>query len=77
MHLDTGKDLQEFFSRGVNIIQQGQSWLDHFPTPLSVIRPVSLNITMTYRGNLSKRPIAPETESLVYTPTSLAQTPDL
>ena len=34
---------------------------DRFPTPLSVIRPVSLQITMTYRANFSKHPIAPET----------------
>ena len=32
---------------------------DRFPTPLSIIRPVSLQITMTYRGNSSKYPIAP------------------
>ena len=46
---------------------------DRFPTPLSVIRPVSLWITMTYRGNFSEHPIAPETGSLAHTRTCLAQ----
>ena len=41
---------------------------DRFPTPLSVIRLVSLQITMTYRGNFSKLPIAPKNrESGPYT----------
>ena len=47
---------------------------DRFPTPLSVIRPVSLWIAMTYRCNdVSKHPVAPETGSPAYTPTCLAQ----
>ena len=49
---------------------------DRFPTPLSVIRPVSLQITMTYRGNFSKHPIAPKTGSPVHTRTCLAQSLD-
>ena len=49
---------------------------DRFPTPLSVIRPVSLQITMTYRGNFSKHPIAPKTGSPAHTRTCLAQSPD-
>ena len=32
---------------------------------------------MTYRGNFSKHPVAPETGSLVYTGTRLAQSSDL
>ena len=36
---------------------------DRFPTPLSVVRPVSLQIAMTHGGNSSKHPIAPETRS--------------
>ena len=32
---------------------------------------------MTYRGNFSKRPVAPETGSLAYTQTRLAQSSDL
>ena len=40
---------------------------DRFPTPLLVIRPVSLWIALTYRGNFSKHPIAPETGSPDYT----------
>ena len=31
---------------------------DRFPTPLSIIRPVSLQIPMAYRGNSSKHPCA-------------------
>ena len=50
---------------------------DRFPIPLPVIRPVSLQITMTYRGNFSKHPIAPETGSPAYTRTHLAQFSDL
>ena len=50
---------------------------DRFPTPFSVIRSVSLQITMTYRGNFSKHPIAPETGSPAYTQTCLAQCSDL
>ena len=46
---------------------------DRFPTPLSVIRPVNLQIIMTYRGNFSEHPIAPETRSPAYTRTRLAQ----
>ena len=45
---------------------------DRFPTPLSVICLVSLLITMTYRGNFSKHPVAPETGSPAYTRTGLA-----
>ena len=48
---------------------------DRFPTPLSVIHPVSL--TMTYRGNFYKHPIAPETGSPAHTRTCLAQSLDL
>ena len=47
---------------------------DRFPTPFSVIRPVSPWITMTY---FSKHPIAPETGSPAYTRTCLAQSSDL
>ena len=36
---------------------------DRFPTPLSVIRSVSLQTNMTYRDNFFKHPIAPETGS--------------
>ena len=50
---------------------------DRFPTPLSVIRLLSLQITMTYRGNFSKHSIPPETGSPVYTQTCLAQSSDL
>ena len=50
---------------------------DRFPTLLSVIRPVSLWITMTYTGNFFKHPIAPETGSPAYTRTCLAQSSDL
>ena len=50
---------------------------DRFPTPLSVIRPVSLQITMTYRGNFSKHPFVPETGSPAHTRTCLVQSPDL
>ena len=50
---------------------------DRFPTPLSVIRPVSLQITMTYRGNFSKHPIAPEGGSPAYARARLAQASDL
>ena len=50
---------------------------DHFPTPLSVIHPVSLQTNMTYRGNFSKHPIAPETGSPAYTRTRLAHSFDL
>ena len=50
---------------------------DRFPTPLSVIHPVSLYTNMTYRGNFSKHPVAPETGSLAYTQTRLAQSSDL
>ena len=46
---------------------------DRFPTPLSVICRVSLQITMTYRGYFSKDP---ETASLAYTWTRLAQSLD-
>ena len=49
---------------------------DRFPTPLSVIRPVSLQITMTYRGNFSEHPIAPKTGIPAHTQTCLAQSPD-
>ena len=49
---------------------------DRFPTPLSIILPVSLQITMTCRGNFSKHPIAPETGSPAYTRTCLAQSSD-
>ena len=47
---------------------------DRFPTPLSVICPVSLQITMTYRGYFSNDT---ETGSLAYTWTCLAQSLDL
>ena len=50
---------------------------DGFPTPLSVIRPVSLWVTMTYRINFSKHPIAPETGSPAYARKRLAQSSDL
>ena len=50
---------------------------DRFPTPLSVIHPVSLWTNMTYRGNFSKHPVAPETGSLAYTRTRLTQSSDL
>ena len=50
---------------------------DRFPTPLSVIRPVSLQITMTYKSNFSEHPIAPETGSPAYTQTCLAQSSDI
>ena len=46
---------------------------DRFPTLLSIIRPVSLKINMTYRGNFSKHPIAPETGRPASTRTRLAQ----
>ena len=49
---------------------------DPFPTPLSVIRPVSLWITMACRGDFSKHPIAPETGSPAYTRTCLTQSSD-
>ena len=39
---------------------------DHFPTLLSVIRLVSLQTNMTYRGNFSKHPIVPETRNPAY-----------
>ena len=39
---------------------------DRFLIMLLVIRPVTLEITMTYRGNFSKHPIAPETVSPAY-----------
>ena len=44
-------------------------WLS---SSLSVIRPVSLQIIMTYWGNFSEHPIAPETGSPAYTRTGLA-----
>ena len=50
---------------------------DRFPTPLSVVRLISLYITMTYRGNFSKHPIAPEAGSPACTRTRLAQSSDL
>ena len=50
---------------------------DRFPTPLSVIRPVSLQTNMTYRGKGPEHPIAPETGSPAYTRTRLAQSSDL
>ena len=50
---------------------------DRFPTSLSVIRRVSLSTNLTYRGNYSKHPIAPETGSPAYTRTRLAQFSDL
>ena len=50
---------------------------DRFPAMLSVIRPTSLQIIMTYRGNFSEHPIDPGTGSLAYTQTRLAQSPDL
>ena len=50
---------------------------DRFTTPLSVIHPVSLWTNMSYRGNFSKHPIAPETGSPAYTWTCLAQSSDL
>ena len=46
---------------------------DRFPTPLSVIRPVSLQIIMTYRDNFFRHSIAPEKGSPAYTLTHLAQ----
>ena len=49
---------------------------DRFPTPFSVIRSLSLWITMAYRGNFSKHPIAPGTGSPAYTRTYLAQSSD-
>ena len=50
---------------------------DRFPTPLSVIHPISLQTNMTYSGNFSKHPIVPETGSPAYTRTRLAQSSDL
>ena len=50
---------------------------DCFPTPLSAIRPVGLLTNITYKGNFSKHPIAPETGSPAYTRTRLAQSSDL
>ena len=50
---------------------------DRFPTPLSVISPVSLQTDMTYRGNFSKHPVAPETLTPAYTWERLAQSSDL
>ena len=50
---------------------------DRFPTPLSVIRPVSLQTDVTYRGNVSNHPVAPETGSPAYTRMRLAQSSDL
>ena len=50
---------------------------DRFPTPLSVIRPVGLQITMTYRSNFSKHPVAPEAGSPAYTRILLTQSSDL
>ena len=51
--------------------------LTRFPTPLSVIHPVDLYTNMTYRGNFSKYPIAPETGSPAFTRTRLAQSSNL
>ena len=47
--------------------------LDHFPTSLSVIRLVSLQTNMTYRGSFSEHPVSPETGSPAYMQTRLAQ----
>ena len=49
---------------------------DRFPTLLSIICLVSLYITMTYTGDISKHPIAHETGSPAYTRTCLAQASD-
>ena len=49
---------------------------NRFPTAL-IIRPVSLQTDMTYRGNFSKYPTAPETRRPAYTRTRLAQSSDL
>ena len=56
---------------------RGNPALDCFPTSLSVILAVSLQIIMTCRGNFSEHPIAPETGSPAYTRTHLAQSSDL
>ena len=74
---DIRKDLQESFSRGVNNIQRVNPACDRFLIPLSVVRPFSLQITMTYRGNFSKHPIAPETGIPDYKQTRLAQSSEL
>ena len=42
VQLGLEKDFQESFSKGVDNIQQGQPCVGSFPTPLSVIRQVSL-----------------------------------
>ena len=50
---------------------------NRFPTPLSVIHPVSFQTNMSYRGNFSKHPITPETGSPAYTRTRLEQSSNL
>ena len=50
---------------------------DRFPTPLSVVRPVSLQFNPTYWGDLPKRLSLSETGSPAYTQTHLAQSSDL
>ena len=50
---------------------------DRFPTPLSVVCPVSLLIHATYCGNFLVRLSLLETGSLAYTPTCLVQSLDL
>ena len=62
--------------KSITFIRVNPAW-NRFPTPLSVISPVSLQIIMTYRGSFSERPIAPETGSPAYTRTRLAQSSDL
>ena len=68
--------IQRLQNKSPCVYQNTSTW-DRFSTPLSVIRPVSLQITLTYRGNFSKHPIAPETGSPAYIRTRLAQYSDL
>ena len=59
-------------SRGVDIFQQAQSCLGPFPMPLSVVRPVSLQINAICWGDLPKRLSLSEISSPAYTRTPLA-----
>ena len=74
---DIGKNSKNpLVEESITFNRVNPAW-DRFPTQLSVIRPVSLQTNMTYRGNFSKHPIAPETGSPAYTRTRLAQSSDL
>ena len=60
--------------RGVNNIQQAQPCVESFSNT-ALCNPSGQSLT--YRGNFSKHPNAPETGSPAYTRTSLAQSSDL